>query len=225
VKSLFGRTSPSISTLTLVFALLTALVFTTSVAAVQQRAFELMWALPRVRSVRSYLRQLTWAVALGAFSIGILLIGRWGRAIDAHVVALGTLASAILQGLITFVFYWWSQRWLIGGRVSWRALLPGAIAIAVATSVLVRLSRVIMPGQISWQVDAYGLIGGVFVLSVWLMILSAVIFGGVLIGVLITERRAARSGADPGSRDASPLTLAGLRSAADREETAPMVGR
>jgi uncharacterized membrane protein len=76
------------------------------------------------------------------------------------------------------------------------------------------LTRVIMPGQVSWQVHAYGLIGGVFVLSVWLMILSVVIFGGVLIGALITERRAAKAGSDAGNVDESPLTLAGLDSTA-----------
>jgi membrane protein len=223
VAHLFGRTSPSISTGALVFAMVTAVAFTTSVAAVQQRAFELMWTLPRVRSVRSYLRQLTWAAALGLYTTAILLAGRFGRWIDTTFVQLGAFTYVILQGMLTFAFYWWSQRWLLGGRVSWSALLPGAIAIGAATTVLVRLSRVIMPAQISWQVDAYGLIGGVFVLSVWLMILSMVIFGGVLLGVLITERRAVSSGADPGTTEQSPLTIAGLRSAAD-DENAPAVG-
>jgi membrane protein len=224
VQSLFGRTSPSISTLALLLALITAVVFTTSVAAVQQRAFELMWTLPRVRSARSYVRQLTWAISLGLFSTAILLASRFGRWVDT-IVPLGTLAAVLLQGLLTFVFYWWSQRWLLGGRLSWGALLPGAIAIGIATTILVRLSRTILPSQISWQVHAYGLIGAVFVLSVWLMILSAVIFGGVLIGVLITERRAAAAGADPGSVDESPLTLAGLTSAANSDENDPVARR
>lgn len=224
VQSLFGRTSPSISTLALVLAMVTALVFTTSVAAVQQRAFELMWTLPRVRNLRSYVRQLTWSISLGAFSIAILLASRFGRWVDT-IVPLGTLAAVVLQGVLTFGFYWWSQRWLLGGRLSWKALLPGAIAIGIATTVLVRLSRTILPGQITWQVHAYGLIGAVFVLSVWLMILSAVIFGGVLIGALITERRAVAAGADPGAVEESPLTLAGLDSAARSDEENAPLGR
>ena len=59
----------------------------------------------------------------------------------------------------------------------------------VSTSALVQVSRLIVPGQISWQVHAYSLVGGVFVLSVWLMILSMLIFAAVLTGALITERR------------------------------------
>lgn len=213
VTRLFRRTAPAIGTPALVLAMVTALVFTTSVAAVQQRAFELIWTLPRVIGVRSYLRQLVWVVMLGAYSSVMLLLGRFGRLLDAHIGRPGLLAVAAIQGALTFLFYWWSQRWLLGARVTWRALLPGAIAVGVATTALFRLTRVIMPGQISWQVNAYGLIGGVFVLSAWLMILCIVIFGGVLLGALISERRAAAL--DPGDVNQSPLTLAGLTSAAD----------
>ena len=129
----------------------------------------------------------------------------------------GPWAAVLLQAVLTFLFYWWSQHWLLGGRVAWRALLPGAIAVAIGTTVLVRASRWVMPSQISWQVNAYGLIGGVFVLSVWLMVLSAVIFGGVLFGALYVQRRAADTDTDCGEVDQSPLTLAGLSSAADEK--------
>jgi membrane protein len=212
VRRLFGRTAPSISTPALVFAMITALVFTTSVASVQQRAFELIWTLPRVIGVRTYFRQLTWAVALGAYSTVMLLLGRLARELDENVGRPAMLAVMAGQGVLTFLFYWWSQHWLLGGRVTVRALLPGALAVGIGTTILFRLTRVIMPGQIGWQVHAYGLIGGVFVLSVWLMILSAVIFGGVLLGAIITERRS--SAVEAGDLDESPLTLEGLRSAA-----------
>jgi len=210
VTSLFHRTAPSISTPALVLAMVTALVFTTSVASVQQRAFELIWTLPRVIGVRSYFRQLTWAVLLGLFCVVMLALGRFARELAEDVGRPLMLAVMVLQGVVTFLFYWWSQRWLLGGRVTWRALLPGALCVGVLTTVLFRLTRVIMPGQISWQVHAYGLIGAVFVLSVWLIILSGVIFAGVLIGALITERRA-----DADQVETSPLTVEGLTSSAD----------
>lgn len=210
VQRLFGRTSPSIGTPALVFAMVTAVVFTTSVAAVQQRAFELIWTLPRVIGVRSYFRQLSWAVALGVYSVVMLALGKLARELDEHAGRPFMLGIMIFQGVLTFLFYWWSQRWLLGGRVTWRALLPGALCVGLLTTVLFRLTRVIMPGQIAWQVHAYGLIGAVFVLSVWLMILSAVIFTGVLLGAVITERRS-----EAGELANSPLTVEGLTSAAD----------
>ena len=93
VQRLFGRTAPSISTTALVIAMVTAVVFSTSVGAVQQRAFEMIWTLPRVSNVVSYIRLLFWAVALGLFSVGELLAGRLGKYVDAHVVPSGPWAA------------------------------------------------------------------------------------------------------------------------------------
>jgi membrane protein len=220
VKQLFGRTAPSISTLTLILGMLTAIVFTTSVAATQQRGFELIWTLPRVSSLRSYARQLLWTPALTVFTVTVLAAGRLGHWSDARVVGLGAWTATIAQGLLTFLFYWWTQHWLLGARVTWRALAPGALAVGVLTTLMVRVSREIVPPQIAWQVHAYGLVGGVFVLSVWLMVLSVVIFGGVLLGALITEGRAEKR-AERGELGVPvenlPLTVAGIDSAAGQE--------
>jgi membrane protein len=216
VNRLFTR-STKISTFELVFALITAILFSTGVAAVQQRGFELIWTLPRIISVRSYLRQLVWAVMVGGFSMTLLAVGRAGRELHESVGFTALLGMACLQGALTFAFYWWSQRWLLAGRVAWRALLPGAIAVGILTTVLFRLTRVFMPGQMAWPVRAYGLVGGVFILAAWLMILCVLIFAGVLFGALVTERRAERR-AKRSAAQTSPLTVAGLASA---EEAVP----
>ena len=212
VLKLFGRSSPTIGTPALVFAMLTAIVFTTSVAAVHQRAFELIWTLPRVIGVRTYLRQLGWAVLLGIYSVVMIALGRFARELDEHAGRPYMLCVMAFQGVLTFLFYWWSQHWLLDSRVTWRALRPGAVCVGFLTTVLFRLTRVIMPGQVAWQVHAYGLIGAVFVLSVWLMILSGVIFTGILLGAVLTERRLDRQHA--GDLASSPLTVEGLTSVA-----------
>jgi membrane protein len=220
VDKLFARNT-HISTFSLIFALVTSVVFSTGVAAVQQRAFERIWTLPRIISIRSYLRQLVWAAMLGAYSLILLGLGRLGRELSETLGLSATMAIAIVQGAVTFLFYWWSQRWLLAGRVTWRALLLGAFAVGLLTTVMFRLTRWIMPHQMIWPVRAYGLIGGVFVLSVWLMVLSMVIFGGTLYGALVTERRAKEKSAAAEAKDAtsSPLTAAGMESA--REAGSP----
>lgn len=212
VNHLFARDT-SISTLALVLSMAVSLVLSTGVAAVQQRAFERIWTLPRIVSLRSYARQLSWAVMLGGYSIIMLGLSRLGRELTDDIGPIGLLVVAISQGIGTLVFYWWSQHWLLASRVTWRALLPGAIAVGVLTTIVFRLTRVFMPGQMTWPVRAYGLIGGVFVLSVWLMVLCTVIFGGVLFGALLIERRALA-----GTDTASPLTDLGLDSAAEADE-------
>lgn len=216
IARLFGRTSNTISTPALVVGLITAVVFTTGVAAVQQRGFELIWTLPRVTGVRSYLRQLAWAPSLAVFTGFVLIAGRFGRWLDDVVIGIGPWSVVLLQAVVTFFYYWWTQHWLLRGRVEWRALLPGAVVVAVLTTTMVKVSRLIMHGQISWQVHAYGLLGAVFVLSVWLMVLSAVILASVLFGALWVERRSDPK--DVGTDDEvghSPLTVKGLLSAAD----------
>ena len=118
-----------------------------------------------------------------------------------------------LRGQLIVVFYWWSQSWLLDGRVTRRALLPGAVAVAVLTIGLLEISQLFIAGQISWQVHAYGQIGCVFVLSVSLMALSMLTFAGVLIGALVGERQTGpRDGT--GASPSSPLTVRGLDSVA-----------
>ncbi|MEO9138518.1 MAG: YhjD/YihY/BrkB family envelope integrity protein [Jatrophihabitans sp.] len=216
ITRLFGRTSTSIGTPALVFGLITAIVLTTSVAAVQQRGFELIWTLPRISGPRAYVRQLAWAPALLAFSIFILVAGRIGHWLNHHVIGIGPWAAALMQTFVTLLFYWWTQHWLLRGRVEWKAVLPGALAVSVLTTAMVHISRLIMHPQISWQVHAYGLVGAVFVLSVWLMVLSALIFGGILIGAIyIQQRREPEPVAPEDELRASPLTIDGLVSTAD----------
>ncbi|HVI35815.1 MAG TPA: YhjD/YihY/BrkB family envelope integrity protein, partial [Gaiellales bacterium] len=232
VDKLFARTT-SISTSSLVIALIISVVFSTGVAAVQQRAFERIWTLPRIISVRSYGRQLAWAVMLGTFSSLMLGLGRVGRELTEALGVTAIMCIAIVQGAVTFLFYWWSQYWLLAGRVTWRALLPGAVAVGVLTTIMFRLTRVIMPPEMTWPVHAYGLIGGVFVMSVWLMILCVVIFAGTLFGALVSERRAEAArrrgeaaGTESDAASESPLTVAGLDSAGDappkKELTRPL---
>jgi membrane protein len=212
IERLFGHSSATISTSALVVAMLTAILFTTGVAAVQQRAFEMIWTLPRVVSVRSYFRQLSWTLALGIYCGAVLVLSRITREVGEHAQRSGVVLACLAQGVLTFLFYWWTQRWLLGGRVAWRALWPGALAVGIGTAVTFRLTRLIIPGEISWQVHAYGLVGVAFVLSVWLMILCGVVYAGVLFGAVVAERRAVAA------EIPMPLTEAGLASVARASE-------
>lgn len=220
VERLFGRSAASISTIDLVLGMVFSILFAATVATVQQRGFEMIWTLPRVTGVRSYTRQLVWAPALAAFSVAILLAGRGGKWIDHHLVTVGPSLTYLLQAVLTLVFYWWSQHWLLRGRIHWRALFPGALAVSVFLAAAVQLSRAVMPGQIGWQVHAYGEIGAVFMLAVWFMAASVVTLLGVLVGALVAERRYDPERHPTPTPGVPPLTEHGLRSAAAAEAAA-----
>ena len=213
VIGLFARSSTAISDSALVFSLIIAVVFATGVASVQQRTFELMWTLPAVSGTRAYLRQLVWTPTLALFSVGLLIVSRVGTFADEHVPDVGGWIVVLVRGVLIVAFYWWSQFWLLDGRVTRRALLPGAVAVATLTLGLLEVSRLFIAGQFSWQVHAYGQIGCVFVLSVWLMDLSMLTFVGVLIGALVAERHSAPDNGS-GGRVSGPLTMRGLDSLA-----------
>lgn len=193
VAGLFGRTSPSIGFWALLASLIMAVVFAAGVAAVQQRAFELIWGLPTVRSVRSYVLQLAWVPVLTLFIVGLLISSRLTSWVDAHNDGLGDIAMVLSRAVVVTLFYWWSQRLLLGGRVAWRDLLPGSVAIGVLTIVTLEVAHLVMPSQITWQVHAYGPVGVVFVLSVWIVGISMLIYAGALFGALLAERRRERA--------------------------------
>ena len=62
---------------------------------------------------------------------------------------------------------------------------------------LVLLSDVGLTGLIHNQVTDYGLIGAAFILSIWLAVLSGLIFAGVLFGAVLDERRSGVGLAEP----------------------------
>ncbi len=199
--------SETVSTTVLLIGLLVAVGFAASVAATLQRGFELMWGLPHAGGLRSLARQLGWAVSLPGYVVGVIFAGRAGRTVG-HMVSLGLPTEILLQVLLTLLFHWWGQHVLLSGRVCWRDLVPGALTVALATLVLVKLSNLVLPSQIDEQVADYGLIGAVFVLSIWLMVLSAVLLGGTLFGAVLIQRRAQATQARapvPGAEARAPV--------------------
>jgi membrane protein len=181
------RSSSTVSTAELAIGLIVAAVFSTGVAATQQRGYETIWSLPRT-GLRSLLRQLEWVMGLLVYLIIMWYLGRLGHGPYrwGHV---GVVVRGVGQFVLTFLFSWWSQYLLLSGRIRWRTLLPGAACITLATTALVAVSGLVLPDQITEAVTDYGFVGAAFILSIWLVVLSGVIFGGALLGAVIVERR------------------------------------
>lgn len=189
VKALFIG-SGRVSFLTLLVGLVISLVAAIGVAAIQQHAYEDIWYQPR-RGLRSLWRQVIWVVGLVVYLFIALHTRQIGHLVGGHL-PFSSLTAHVLRLaavlVLSFVFYWWTQHLLLSGRIAWRHLFPGSLVMAVAMTGLVALSP-LMSGQIVQQVEAYGLIGATFILAVWLLALSVVVFFGALIGSVWAERR------------------------------------
>lgn len=90
--------------------------------------------------------------------------------------------------LIGTLFFWWSQRLLLAGRVGWIALLPGAVATMLGLLGLRIFSRLVFSPLIASSAVTYGPFGTVLVIQTWLVAIGVVVFGGALVGRLFDER-------------------------------------
>jgi uncharacterized BrkB/YihY/UPF0761 family membrane protein len=105
--------------------------------------------------------------------------------LQRRVVELDLMNQAlVLPALVAWA--WWGQHVLLAGRVTWRALLPGAVALALALAGLRLVLHFYLSRNIESQYPSYGPIGVVFVLQSWFIAFSVVMLGGPLLGRFIS---------------------------------------
>ncbi len=155
-----------------------------------QRGYESAWTLSRA-AIRELWRPVAWLITLVALLAVVALL---------HPVASGVgRAVVVVLGVPALLAWsWWTQYFLLGGRVAWRHLLPGAVATALGLVGLAVLADLLLSTSIVTHHDEYGPIGVVFALLSWLTALSVVMLGGALLGATLVGRR--RTGDDlPGT--------------------------
>lgn len=77
----------------------------------------------------------------------------WERTTLWRHSEVGTLAAT----LSTVLFLWWPQHVLLGERIAWRALLPGAIATALGLLCLRVLAYLVFSSLIASSAVPYGM--------------------------------------------------------------------
>ncbi|WP_369258811.1 YhjD/YihY/BrkB family envelope integrity protein [Streptomyces sp. R35] len=175
IEELFARPGQALQTTT-AFGLATLAVFGLSFGAAVQTGYEKVWELPSARWYARW-RQVVWlAVLIGSLYLSATTT-LWRHSAAGQLVAM----------LSTVLFFWWSQRMLLGGRIAWSALLPGAIATALGLLGLRVFSRLLFSPLIASSAVTYGPFGTVLVIQSWLVGVGVVVFGGALVGRLLHE--------------------------------------
>lgn len=175
IRQLFSRPGQVLQTTT-AFGLAALAVFGLSFAAVMQTGYEKVWELASARWYARW-RQVLWLAVLIGFLYLSATTTLWRHS------EVGTLAAM----LSTVLFFWWSQRILLGGRIAWHALLPGAVATALGLLGLRVFSRLVFSPLIASSVVTYGPFGTVLVIQSWLVGVGVVVFGGALAGRVLHE--------------------------------------
>lgn len=175
----------------LVLGLLLAVAFTVGVAGTTQRILEIAWDRSRMRWQRWWWMRLVWVASL----VPCLGMAIWlsGNTRNWPINGVFEIAlESVTLGASMGAFYWWTQWCLLLRRVTWSKLAPGSLLIAVGGFVVSVGAEIWVPGQITEQVDDYGLVGTTFVLSVWVLVISGVVVAGFLLNAVLDERRAAK---------------------------------
>src|ERR1700685_253773 len=91
----------------------------------------------------------------------------------------GRVAVAVVLGV---AFFWWGLRFLVNGRVSYLAAMPGAVATLVGLAGLRAFSGLVFEPLIVRNAVSYGALGTVLIVQSWLIGVGWVLYGGQLFG-------------------------------------------
>ncbi|MCW2929565.1 MAG: ribonuclease [Actinomycetia bacterium] len=89
------------------------------------------------------------------------------------------VSAAVVLGI---VFFWWGLRFLVGGRVSYLAAMPGAVATVAFLAGLRVFSALVFEPLIVTNAVTYGALGTVLIVQSWLIGVGWVVYAGQLFG-------------------------------------------
>jgi len=101
--------------------------------------------------------------------------------------------GAGLVAVVTFVlmtlFFWWTIHFLLAGRITWRKLLPSAMATGILFAGFGIFSNFYFSRTIISNSKLYGAIGAVFGIMTWLIAIGAMVIIGAVVGAVWEDRR------------------------------------
>jgi membrane protein len=175
VTRLFSAPAQVLGT-TSVFSALVLGVSGVAFASSAQAGFERIWGLPAGPWHKVW-RQAVWLAALVAYIYAAATVGSVTNGGLAETA--GRVAVAVVLGI---AFFWWGLRFLIGGRVSYLAAMPGAVATIVGLAGLRAFSGLVFEPLIVRNAVSYGALGTVLIVQSWLIGVGWVFFAGQLFG-------------------------------------------
>lgn len=175
VHRLFSAPQQVISTTSVLSAVLLG-VFGLSFAASVQSSYEMIWALPPGRWHKLW-RQGVWLAAITAFLFAEVESEAVLRQGPAQLTA--RVALTVLFGVL---FFLWGQYLLLGGRIRYAALFPGAVATMIGLGGLRVFSSLVFSPLIVSSTETNGPAGTLLIVQSWLIGVGFVVLGGPLVG-------------------------------------------
>lgn len=178
LRRVFSATGTTRHTAGAVSALVT-LLSATAFSRALQAVFERCWHLPRAPIRAAVWRWLLWLVV---WLVCLLIQAPLRDAFGA-----GAVPGVLLSVLSATLLWWWSQHLLLGGRIGWGSLLPGALLAGAGTVLLSLAARVLMPTAMERSLDEFGPLGPVFTFLSWLIAVFLVAVSGLALGEYVAS--------------------------------------
>jgi membrane protein len=175
VTRLFSAPARVLGT-TSVFSAVVLCVAGVTFAGTVQAGFERIWGLPSGPWHKIW-RQAVWVAGLIGYLYADATVGTVTHAGVAETAA--RVAVAVVLGV---AFFWWGLRFLVGGRVSYLAAMPGAAATLVGLAGLRVFSGLVFEPLIVKNAVSYGALGTVLIVQSWLIGVGWVLYGAQLFG-------------------------------------------
>ncbi|WP_030619803.1 YhjD/YihY/BrkB family envelope integrity protein [Streptomyces fulvoviolaceus] len=175
-----------------VVTLVSATAFSRALQAVCERC----WHLPRAPVRAAVWRWLLWLLVW----LGVLLIQAPLRSGFGGSAVIGGMLSVLSATLL----WWWSQHLLLGGRIGWWNLLPGALLAGTGTVVLSWAAGLFVPTVMERSLQEFGPLGPVFTFLSWLIAVFLVAVSGLALGQYVASSDWYRTAAVPRRTRAQP---------------------
>ncbi|MEU3467371.1 YhjD/YihY/BrkB family envelope integrity protein [Streptomyces sp. NPDC006687] len=198
VETVFGAADLALERTT-AFGLAALAVFGLTFGSAVQTGYEKVWDVPTARWHTMW-RHVVWLALLVCY-LGLLV-----EIPAPSDSTLGAILGTISDLVGTCLFFWSSGRLLLGGRVRWGALFPGAVATSLGLLGLRIFSQLAFSPLIASNAVTYGPFGTLLVVQSWLVGVGFVVYGGALVGRLVHEHLTLRRhppGEAPGSGSGS----------------------
>ncbi|WP_234327725.1 YhjD/YihY/BrkB family envelope integrity protein [Streptomyces sp. NRRL F-2664] len=179
VRAVYEATDTAAVTSTGVVGVVVTLLSATACSRALQRTCERSWHLPKAGARLAAWRWVAWLLVWLA---ALLFQGPLQEAFGIGR-ALGAVVSLISGTLL----WWWTQHLLLGGRVAWLPLLPGAVLVAVGASLVSFGSRFYVPRAMNHSLQQFGSLGLVFVVLSWLIMFFVVVTMGIALGYILAH--------------------------------------
>ncbi|MGI5197293.1 YhjD/YihY/BrkB family envelope integrity protein [Streptomyces sp. CA-288835] len=180
-----GTPRDAVGAVGVVVTLVSATAFSRALQAVCERC----WHLPRTPVRAAVWRWLLWLLVW----LGVLLIQAPLRSGFGGGAVIGGMLSLLSATLL----WWWSQHLLLGGRIGWRNLLPGALLAGTGTVGLSWAAGLFVPTAMERSLQEFGPLGPVFTFLSWLIAVFLVAVSGLALGQYVASSDWYRTAAVP----------------------------